>query len=86
MMEKQGIINEQNTRPETPEEKNLEQHVIKRAADQLNPPNPPLLPADRVAQFSGVVGNLASFDRIKIDDEAIDKLTPADRRSILRNG
>jgi hypothetical protein len=38
-MEKQGIVNEQNTRPELPDEKDLEQHPTKRAADKLVVPN-----------------------------------------------
>jgi hypothetical protein len=41
-MEKQGVVNEQNTRPETPGEKDLTQHPTKRAEakiDKLSVPN-----------------------------------------------
>lgn len=35
MIEKRGVIDEQNTRPEVPTEQDLTQHPIKRASDKV---------------------------------------------------
>jgi hypothetical protein len=45
-MEKQGVVNEQNTRPETPDEKDLTQHLTKRAEGKIKPDSIDDLPTE----------------------------------------
>jgi hypothetical protein len=79
MHEKRGIIDEQHTRPEVPEEKDLEQHVTKRAAakiEKLVVPNVQLTEEqhrkfrqdnEKLSPAGQAIGHTKGVDRIKLD-------------------
>jgi DNA repair photolyase len=87
MLEKRGVIDQENTRPEKPGEKDLEQHLTKRAAakiEKLVVPNVKLTEEQR-RRFQEANENLSASYREEVVIP-IEKLSAEDREEVLRNG
>lgn len=83
MHEKRGVIDEENTRPEKPGEKDLEQHLTKRAADTVASPRQPAPGPDEFRPYEYKPYPLPEVGAVT---KPIEELSAKDREEVLRNG